>query len=59
MLKEIRASGASILLMDNSISKTLGLSSREYVRSKGEVAFECESGEFIENDEVRIKYLEI
>lgn len=59
MLKEIKDSGASILLVDNSISEAIDLASRIYVISKGEVVFEGTSEEFAADEEVKSKYIEV
>jgi len=59
MLEEVKQSGASILLVDNSIRHVMKLADRLYVISKGEIVFEGTPEEFQGNDAVRRDYLEV
>jgi branched-chain amino acid transport system ATP-binding protein len=59
MLEEIKQSGASILLVDNSIPYLMKLADRLYVISKGEIVFEGTPEEFQDNEAIRRDYLEV
>jgi branched-chain amino acid transport system ATP-binding protein len=59
MLEEIKKSGTSILLVENSITGAVNLASKIYVISKGEVVFQGSSDEFIENKDIRKTYIEV
>jgi branched-chain amino acid transport system ATP-binding protein len=59
MLNAIKASGTSILLVDNSINHVMNLANRVYVISKGEIVFEGSTDQFLREDEVRRQYLEV
>ena len=59
LLKEIKESGVSILLVDNLIYETVNLATRVYVISKGEIVFQGSPDKFMENEDVINKYLEV
>jgi len=59
MLEEIKKSGTSILLVDNSITEAVKLATKVYVISKGEVVFQGSSDEFTENKDIRQRYIEV
>ena len=56
---EIKKEGVSILLVSQAIDVALGLASRVYVMSKGEIVFQGTREEFHIDAGVRRKYLEV
>ncbi len=59
ILGEIKKEGVSILLVSQAIDVALGLASRVYVMSKGEIVFQGTREEFHADAGVRRKYLEV
>ena len=59
ILQKINAEGASILLVEHAMDVALGLASRAFVMSKGEIVFRGTSEELSADKEVRKRYLEI
>jgi branched-chain amino acid transport system ATP-binding protein len=59
ILQNINAEGVSILLVEHAMDVALGLASRAFVMSKGEIVFRGTSEELSADKEVRKRYLEI
>lgn len=59
ILRNINAEGVSILLVEHAMDVALGLASRAFVMSKGEIVFRGTSEELSADKEVRKRYLEI
>lgn len=59
LLKDIKESGVSILLVDNLIFEAVNLATRVYVVCKGEIVFQGSTDKFKENEEIINKYLEV
>ena len=59
ILQDINTEGVSILLVEHAMDVALGLASRAYVMSKGEIVFRGTSEGLSADEEVRKKYLEV
>ena len=59
ILQNINAESVSILLVEHAMDVALGLASRAFVMSKGEIVFRGTSEELSADKEVRKRYLEI
>jgi branched-chain amino acid transport system ATP-binding protein len=59
ILQNINAEGISILLVEHAMDVALGLASRAFVMSKGEIVFRGTGEELSADKEVRKRYLEI
>ena len=59
ILQDINTEGVSILLVEHALDVALGLASRAFVMSKGEIVFRGTSEELSADKEVRERYLEI
>jgi branched-chain amino acid transport system ATP-binding protein len=57
IVRDIRASGATVLLVEQNANKALSIADYGYVLETGEVALEGESQQLLRNDHVRRLYL--
>jgi branched-chain amino acid transport system ATP-binding protein len=54
---DIRASGATVLLVEQNANKALSIADYGYVLETGRIALEGESKQLVRNDHVRRLYL--
>ncbi len=59
LVKEIHASGATVLLVEQKLPLVLGLADRVYVMSKGLIQWEGTPGELKGRDDICKRYLEV
>lgn len=59
MMRDMKENGSAILLVEQNLDIALELAERVYVMSKGSIAFQGTREEFLGNEEVRKKYLEV
>jgi branched-chain amino acid transport system ATP-binding protein len=57
IVRDIRASGATVLLVEQNANKALSIADYGYVLETGKVALEGESQQLLRNDHVRRLYL--
>ena len=58
-LQALRASGVTILLVEQNVNTTLRMTDRAYVLEQGEIALQGTSAELLQNEHVRIAFLGI
>lgn len=59
MMRDMKENGSAILLVEQNLDIALELAERVYVLSKGSIAFQGTREEFLGDEEVRKKYLEV
>jgi len=56
-VSSLRKTGLTVLLAEQNVKSTLGLSDRGYIIDDGEICYQGSIEEIRENEEVRKKYL--
>ncbi|MEE8622766.1 MAG: hypothetical protein V3T27_02640, partial [Alphaproteobacteria bacterium] len=57
MLRELKAEGVSMLLVEQNLQMALDLAERVYILDQGAVVFEGSARELINNDQLTASYL--
>ncbi|MBI5601939.1 MAG: ABC transporter ATP-binding protein [Deltaproteobacteria bacterium] len=59
IIREIRAQGISVILIDRNLTETCGMADRVYIMVKGMIAHTGTGQEVLENEEIQHRYLAV
>ena len=57
IIQEVRASGTTVLLVEQNAKKALSISDRAYVLETGKIVLEGDAEELLNNDSIKKAYL--
>jgi len=57
ILAQLKAGGASILLVEQNLAFALRIADRVYLMSKGKIVHESRPDELLRNDQIKARYL--